>query len=155
MSADTFFFSCVRNNEHNYFSLGQDMEKGQNKCGVQTFTMNTSFSLGICIADSIRRPEWYHSLLRDQGALVVSSFGIRKKRGCYRRHTIGARVLTIIMYSCCQTILRRWPLNLCFKCCKLQLHPARGVRRTIRPTCVRVDMDSFSEIWFHSRTHFA
>lgn len=30
MSADTFF-SCVRNNDHNYFSLGQDMEKGQSK----------------------------------------------------------------------------------------------------------------------------
>lgn len=30
MSADTFF-SCVRNNEHNYVSLGQDMEKGQSK----------------------------------------------------------------------------------------------------------------------------
>lgn len=48
--------------------------------GVQTSTMNASFSLRIRIADSIRRPEWYHSLLRDQGALVVSSFRIRKKR---------------------------------------------------------------------------
>lgn len=79
MQTHFFFHACVTTST--ITSVWDRTWKKDRINGVQTFTMNTSFSLGICIADSIRRPEWYHSLLRDQGALVVSSFGIRKKGG--------------------------------------------------------------------------